>query len=98
LFYFIKIKKLLLLKKGSFHSKCDGLANTLTIIKTNQSYIFGGFTAKPWSIANSHVYDQNAFIFSLVNKNKKPIKFKCSNPNYAIYCANNYGPTFGEGI
>jgi hypothetical protein len=29
---------------SSFHSKCDGIANTITIILTTDDFIFGGFT------------------------------------------------------
>ena len=28
----------------AFHQKCDGYQNTLTIIKTNGNYVFGGYT------------------------------------------------------
>jgi hypothetical protein len=28
---------------SSFHSKCDGKANTVTIIKTDSNYVFGGY-------------------------------------------------------
>ena len=37
-----------------FHSKCDGIANTLTVIKAKTSNIFGGFTEQKW----------NSFFFS----------------------------------
>lgn len=32
-----------------FHTKCDNKPNTLTIIKTSQGYIFGGYTEADWS-------------------------------------------------
>ena len=32
-----------------FHTSCDYQPNTLTVIRTNKKYIFGGFTAVPWS-------------------------------------------------
>jgi hypothetical protein len=32
----------------NFHTKCDGNANTLTIIKTTNNYIFGGYTTVAW--------------------------------------------------
>lgn len=82
---------------ASFHSKCDGVSRTLTIIKTCHSNIFGGYTEAAWSQVNAHVSDPNAYVFSLINKDKKPILLRCSNPANAIYCGSNYGPTFGEG-
>jgi len=32
-----------------FHSKCDNTSNTLTLIKTKKSYIFGGYTTLSWN-------------------------------------------------
>ena len=81
-----------------FHSKCDGHANTLTIFKAKGSeYIFGGFTAMSWDSSSGCKSDTNAFIFSLTNKDNKPVKMKID-PNrheYGIVCASELGPTFG---
>jgi hypothetical protein len=44
--------------------------------------------------------DANAFVFSLTNKDNKPVKKKID-PNeneYAIICDFEYGPTFGSDI
>ena len=82
-----------------FHRCCDNRSNTLTIIKAlGSGYVFGGFTTKPWSQKSGFVCDSEAFIFSFINKLNEPIKFKCVEPKYAIYCAKNYGPTFGQGF
>jgi hypothetical protein len=86
-----------------FHSKCDGHPNTLTILKAKQSsYIFGGFTSVTWeSPANGKFKsDANSFIFSLTNKDNKPVKMKVD-PNrhdWAIGCDSELGPTFGDSI
>ena len=81
-----------------FHSKCDGHANTLTIFKSKGSeYIFGGFTAMSWDSTSGCKSDQNSFIFSLTNKDNRPVKMKID-PNrheYGIVCASELGPTFG---
>ena len=81
----------------NFHSKCDGQSNTLTIIKSTNGNVFGGFTTKPCSGNGGYVNDPEAFIFSLINSKKTPMKFDCKNPQYAIYCHSAYGPTFGGG-
>ena len=84
-----------------FHSKCDGLHNTLTIVKAKGSEsIFGGFTSASWDSFSGDKSDPNAFIFSLTNKDNKPLKMKID-PNrheYAIYCHSVCGPTFGDDI
>jgi hypothetical protein len=85
---------------GAFHSKCDGKSNTLTIFKAKESsYIFGGFTSVSWDRSKKHKSDQNAFIFSLTNKDNTPLKMKIDSneQKYAIRCHPKFGPTFGSG-
>ena len=83
---------------ADFHRKCDNIRNTLTIIKSSNGNIFGGYTDIAWDSNNVWRSDQNAFLFSLVNKNNKPFKAKISsNGQNAIYCKGIYGPTFGTG-
>lgn len=47
---------------ASFHDKCDGVTATLTIIKTTNGNIFGGYTDKPW---NSKVTPWSLYFISL---------------------------------
>jgi hypothetical protein len=82
----------------SFHSKCDGISNTVTIIKTTSNSVFGGFTSATWTSYGYWTYDPNAFIFSLRRSgisNKE--RLNVTNPYYAIYGHYSYGPTFGGG-
>jgi BTB/POZ domain-containing protein KCTD9 len=83
-----------------FHSKCDNKSPTLSICKTHDSsYIFGGFTTVSWESPTVAKLDPNAFLFSLTNKDNKPVKMKVD-PNkrqYAIRCHSGYGPIFGFG-
>jgi hypothetical protein len=88
---------------NDFHSRCDGQSNTLTIFKAKESkFIFGGFTSVSWesSAIDKSKSDPNAFIFSLTNKDNRPVKMKID-PNYhhrAIYCCHKFGPVFFGGI
>ena len=84
-------------RSSSFHSKCDNIRNTLTIIKSKDyNYIFGGFTTAQWNQnVNKYVYDSNAFIFSLVNAYNIPVKMSIINSKHAIYSNFTYGLTFG---
>ena len=83
----------------SFHSKCDFLAKFLVLIKTNESYVFGGYTESDWSL-KGFKKDTKAILFSLINKENNPIAINCSQPEYAVYSNpyNSYGPTFGKGF
>ena len=83
---------------SKFHSKCDKSSGTLTIIKTSNGNIFGGFTTENWSGYYSYKTDPNAFIFSLINKYNYPVKLNNTNGgSNAIYSYPSYGPTFGGG-
>ncbi len=76
-----------------FHSKCDGVLGTLTVVKSENSNIFGGYTKANWSFIRQYQYDSDTFLFSLINANNTPLTMTISRPEYAIY-ANPY-PIFG---
>jgi hypothetical protein len=59
--------------------------------------VFGGFTEQSWSGNDAWKADDNSFIFSLINKDNRPLKLKCPDPTKAIWCSSNYGPIFGQG-
>ena len=82
---------------SSFHSKCDGFLGTLTLIKSNNSNVFGGYTEADWSGYYQYTFDTNAFLFSLVNSYNTSVKMNIIQPQNAIYASSYYGPTFGGG-
>ena len=79
----------------NFHSRCDGIANTLVLIKSVGNRRFGGFTSVQWETSSSNEYkdDPNAFLFSLDKHKIYPYK---SNGK-AIYNCKEQGPHFGCG-
>jgi hypothetical protein len=79
---------------AKFHAKCDNNPNTLTVIKTTNGNVFGGYTEQTWNHIGNYKADPNSFIFSLINKLNEPIKIKLSQ-NKGIYCNSSYGPAFG---
>ena len=81
-----------------FHIKCDGVWNTLTIIKTTNGNIFGAFAEEAWT-KNTDVFDSQAFIISLINKENNPFKamISSSRTRYcALNCISSKGPSFGH--
>ena len=95
-----------------FHSRCDGLPNTLTIVKSTNGNIFGGYTTIPWESIkydkdNGYMYDFCAFLFSLVNNENIPLIFEhTKEPEYikgenivwgSVWPDSNSGPIFGGG-
>ncbi|XP_068705887.1 latent-transforming growth factor beta-binding protein 1-like [Montipora foliosa] len=83
----------------TFHRKCDGRNNTVTIVKKSD-FVFGGFTDIPWeSPQNRYQFGatEKAFIFSLRNaEGLPPFKSNVKDPSKAIRNKKNFGPTFGE--
>jgi hypothetical protein len=81
----------------AFHSKCDDKVNTITIIKNNLNYVFGGYASSAWkSSGSTYVSDNNAFVFSLRrNGESKTEKFMVNNSDQALQMNSLYGPIFG---
>ena len=79
----------------AFHTKCDGKGETITIIKTNTNYVFGGYASSAWNSSGAYIADNNAFIFSLRrNGILDAQKFIIKDPSKALIGHHFYGPIF----
>ncbi len=67
---------------------------TLTIIKSANNRIFGGFTTVPWDSSNGYKTDYHAFIFSVDERTKYPI---VNSFDKAVDSNSSFGPRFGTG-
>jgi hypothetical protein len=89
---------------GDFHNRCDGHANTLTVILDTDDNVFGGFTPVKWE---SRVWNWNScrkadksltsFIFTLHNPHNVPARrfaLKAEKKDEAICCDSEDGPHF----
>ena len=102
---FSKDQKWKLVYKGSidgfcptdFHSKCDSIEKTITIIESDENHILGGYTDKAWSSKEEYINDPDAFLFNLVNSSYQPLKIKCSDSEHAIFNNADNDPIFGKG-
>jgi hypothetical protein len=84
LFEEFRMQQWLLLWRGSrdgytaheFHSRCDGHANTLTLILDTQGNVFGGFTPVKWESRTSNYWKGDdslrSFLFTLRNPHGIP--------------------------
>jgi TLD/BTB/POZ domain/SAM domain (Sterile alpha motif) len=84
---------------ASFHSKCDGRTHTLTVVRSTDNYIFGGFSDRSW-VGNAQWQSSfKAFLFGLRCQGGNPVKLKQSGSGSgdAVYCNYSYGPAFGGG-
>ena len=93
----------------SFHRCCDKKGWTLTIVKTTEEFIFGGFTTAEWesaifgisnpsewasSIFGTEKPDIHSFLFSVNEGSKYP---NTGGDSHAIKCDSGYCASFGTG-
>ena len=86
---------------AAFHRLCDNHGPTMTIIKSKNNYLFGGYTAAPWTSDGSYKEDRTAFLFTLTNPHDIPPTKYCLNDariTSTVYRNADYGPTFGGGF
>ena len=85
-------------RREEFHERCDGIKITVTIVKSEFGRVFGGYTGEVWESypgMGEWSVDPKAFVFSLINKDKKPFKALCMDRDTAIYSQGCQGPRFG---
>ncbi|CAF1402277.1 unnamed protein product [Adineta steineri] len=85
---------------SAFHTHCNNKGPTMTIIRSNNNCIFGGYTVVPWTSNSQCKADRTAFLFTLINPhNIPPTKYiiRSDRAAYAVYHNNSYGAIFGGG-
>jgi hypothetical protein len=71
----------------------------MTIVRSNNNYLFGGYTSVAWTSHAAWINDKNAFLFTLTNPhNIPPTKYQIDprQAEQAIWHWPAYGPTFGR--
>jgi hypothetical protein len=82
-----------------FHQFCDGYGPTMTVIRSQNGCIFGGYTSIPWSSSDQDKRDGNAFLFTLTNLYTiKPTKYPIleRSTSFAVSHKRLTGPSFGS--
>ena len=78
---------------ATLNAKIKNQGATLTIIKTTENAICGGYTSKMWTGGGgSYCEDSDAFVFNLENK------YTPNNTSNAIYNYGQGGISFGNDI
>ena len=54
-------------KTSDFHAKCDDKGATITVIRSSDGFIFGGFADKSWKSSDKYCKSDKAFLFFLKN-------------------------------
>ena len=88
-------------KTSDFHAKCDNKGATITVIRSSDGFIFGGFADKSWTSANKYCDSDKSFLFSLKSPSNEvgtaKMRIKQNTYSNAICHGPSYGPTFGGG-
>jgi hypothetical protein len=84
-----------------FHDRCDGHANTLTLILDTKGNIFGGFTPVKWESRTCHKGDPSlkSFLFTLKNPHNfqaRKFALKAAMKGDAIISFASCGPHFND--
>jgi hypothetical protein len=86
---------------NDFHSRCDGKAGTVTVVKSESGHVFGGVLGTAWTSCckGGHTRTEQAFLFGIRTHGSPftpemfPIKSGGSN---AAYNGNGHLPFFGR--
>merc|ERR1712113_275581 len=82
-------------ESSEFHKKCDGKGANISIIKSDNECIFGGYVSKSWNNKGNWISDDYAWLYSLRNKKGNQRKFKIVNTGDAMFGYSTYGPAYG---
>jgi hypothetical protein len=85
---------------ATFHNRCNGHPNTVTLISTTNGCICGAYTPIPWSSDGYYVSDlsMDSFVFTIKNPHNLPARiFRQKQAAKAVYHGGSYGPAFGCG-
>jgi hypothetical protein len=85
---------------ADFHRMCDGKGATITIVKSSNGYIFGGYTDVVWGIDGHSKTSSVSYLYSLkdhagIGPVKMPIK--SNKTAFAVVHSPGHGPVFGSG-
>ena len=80
----------------NFHEKCADETQCLTIVQVENGNIFGDYIDRAWNKQPRYMTDKNSFLFSLINKENKPLKMKCSLPDKAAIGSVSFIQVYGH--
>ena len=88
-------------KASDFHDKCDHKGSSITVIRSSDGFIFGGFSDKPWTSNWGYCDSDKAFLFSLTSPSNKygpkKMSIKHGECSFAMRHDPSFGPIFGGG-
>jgi hypothetical protein len=83
---------------SSFHARCDHVGPTITIVRSSNGYLFGGYNPNSWSCSQGYQSGGGSFLFTLTNPNSQsPTALYNVKSGNGPYDNSGYGPTWGGG-
>ena len=86
-------------RSTSFHSLCDHIPHTLTIIRSNYDNIFGGYFSKSFTSSGEWLDDDKSFLFMIKSADgsirNRVFKLKKHGKKNMIHNRQCFGPCFG---
>ncbi|MDR3740143.1 MAG: TLD domain-containing protein [Terracidiphilus sp.] len=85
----------------AFHGCCDGKGPTLTLIRSENGCVFGGYVSSSWEAPQrgiQYVACDEAFLFSVVGPFGSVTQFplRAGRRGEAMSCSSDRGPSFGD--
>jgi hypothetical protein len=83
---------------ADFHRLCDNQGATVTVVRSTNGNVFGGFADAAWKSSGNFQASAQAFLFLLVShEGRAPARMAQNgrSPQHAMCCNAGYGPTFG---
>jgi len=84
---------------ADFDRMCDGKGATITVVKSSDGYIFGGYTDVAWGMKNSYKNSSVSFLYILKNQagiGPVNMPIKSNKTVHAVHHSPGYGPSFGR--
>jgi hypothetical protein len=80
----------------TFRSLCSNKGETITIIKSSNGYVFGGYTPIPWDSSNTYKFNAKTFLFSMKNPGGTgPQKLENNGPHHSNQYSTYQGAGYG---
>jgi len=83
-----------------FHQRCYNAGSTITLVQSQEGYLFGGYTSLPWEGNGVYKTDPTAFLFTLINPHALPptqYPINLDQTQHATHCHPLQCATFGRG-
>jgi serine/threonine protein kinase len=87
----------------AFHAFCDEQGPTLTLIRSDNDCMFGGYASGAWSSRDDFLDAPDSFLFTVVNPYgdrivRMPVNDRSPYAGQAMWCHHRYGPSFPFGV